>query len=128
MGRHAKSYARENTIKLLYSNSIEKKTKQNMDSKITDQMALKWSKYIIQNEEEINNIIKPFLKKWSISELNPINLAIMQVAIYEFKYDDTPIPIIINESLEFAKKYSDDNSRKFINYVLKEVYKEIRND
>lgn len=128
MKRHAKSYARENAIKMIYSHAIEKKSGIQMDSNISDPMASSWVTYIIQNEEEINELIKKYLKKWTIGELNPINLAIIQVAIYEFKFDTTPAPIIVNEAIEFAKKYSDDSSKAFITYVLKEISKDIRND
>ncbi len=127
MKRHAKSYARENCIKLIYANSIEKKINNELDTKVCDPMAQTWATYIIQNEQEFNELIEKFLKKWTISELNPINLAIMQVAIYELKYDTTPHPIVVNEAIEFAKMYSDENSKRFINYVLKEICKEIDN-
>lgn len=128
MKRHAKSYARENAMKMIYSNAIEKKTEIAMNSPISDPMAAKWANYIIQNEDEFNNEIKKYLKKWSINELNPINLAIMQVAIYELKFDTTPTPIVVNEAIEFTKKYSDENSKGFINYVLKEISKDLRDE
>lgn len=126
MKRHAKSFARENAIKMIYTNAIEKKTNIDMDSNVSDPMASKWAMYIVQNEEEFNTLIKKYLKKWSINELNPINLAIMQVAIYELKYDTTPAPIVVNEAIEFTNKYCDEKSKGFINYVLKEISKELR--
>lgn len=128
MKRHAKSYARENAMKMIYTNAIEKKTEVAMDSAISDPMAAKWANYIIQNEDEFNELIKKYLKKWKVEELNPINLAIMQVAIYELKFDTTPAPIVVNEAIEFTKKYSDENSKGFINYVLKEISKDLRDE
>lgn len=128
MKRHAKSYARENAMKMIYSNAIEKKSEVVMDSGISDPMASKWANYIIQNEDEFNSEIKKYLKKWSINELNPINLAIMQVAIYELKFDTTPTPIVVNEAIELTKKYSDENSKGFVNYVLKEISKDLRDE
>lgn len=128
MKRHAKSYARENAMKMIYSHAIEKKSEVAMDSGISDPMATKWATYIIQNELEFNDEIKKYLKKWSISELNPINLAIMQVAIYELKFDTTPPAIVVNEAIELTKRYSDDNSKGFVTYVLKEISKDLRDE
>lgn len=128
MKRHAKSYARENAIKMIYSNVIEKRTEVVMENNISDPLACTWATYIIQNEEEFNSLIKKYLKKWTINELNPINLAIMQVAIYELKFDTTPAPIVVNEAIEFTKKYSDESSRGFITYVLKEISKDLRDE
>lgn len=126
--RHAKSYARENAMKMIYANAIEKKTGVPTNPGISDPMASTWSNYIIQHEDEFNTLIKKYLKKWSIKELNPTNLAIMQVAIYELKFDTTPTPIVVNEAIEFTKKYSDEKSKGFINYVLKEISKDLRDE
>lgn len=128
MKKHAKSYARQNAIYILYTKYIEKKSNIELSSSIDDQLALEISNYVLANEEEINTLIKPYLKKWSISELNPINLSILQIAIYELKLTDTPTKIIINEALEYAKKFSDDKSKKFIHFVLSNVIKEVRDE
>lgn len=128
MKRHAKSYARENAMKMIYSHAIEKKSDVSTKTGISDPMAESWAAYIIQHEDEFNQIIKGYLKKWSISEMNPINLAILQVAIYELKFDTTPVPIVVNEAIEFTKKYSDEKSQGFVNYVLKDISKELRNE
>ncbi len=126
--RHGKSIARENAIKMIYANSIEKKTQIELGTKVEDPLAHKIANYIIANEGEFNLLIKKYLRKWTINELNPINLAILQVAIYELKYDTTPAAIIVNEAIEFTKKYSDEKSKGFVTYVLKELSKEIRGD
>lgn len=125
MKRHAKSYCRENAIKLLYSNVIEKRTNQPTDTSISDPMAETWANYVIKHEDEINSLIVKYLKKWKLSELNPLVLAIIQVAIYELQHEDTPPPIVINEAIEFTKLYCDDNARGFVTYVLKEINKEL---
>ena len=44
--------------------------------------------------------------------------------IYELKYTDTPPIVVINEAIELAKKYSDDDVRKMINAVLDKMIKE----
>ena len=46
------------------------------------------------------------------------------MAIYELKYTDTPPIVVINEAIELAKKYSDDDVRKMINAVLDKMIKE----
>ena len=46
------------------------------------------------------------------------------MAIYEIKYMDTPKVVVINEAIELAKKYSDDNVRKMINACLDRIINE----
>ena len=44
------------------------------------------------------------------------------MGIYELLYTDTPEIVSINEAVELAKTYSDDDVRKMINGVLDKVY------
>ena len=48
-----------------------------------------------------------------------VDLAIMRLAIGEMKYtDDIPHAVIVNEAINIAKKYSTENSAKFIHGIL----------
>lgn len=47
--------------------------------------------------------------------------AILRIALYEIKYMDTPDVVVINEAVELAKKYSDDEVKNMINAVLDKV-------
>ena len=46
------------------------------------------------------------------------------MSLYEIKYTDTPNIVVINEAIELAKKYSDENVRKMINAVLDKIVNE----
>ena len=64
------------------------------------------------------------MKDWSIDRIDRTGAAILKMAIYELKYTDTPPIVVINEAIELAKKYSDDDVRKMINAVLDKMIKE----
>ena len=56
---------------------------------------------------------------WSLWRVEKPNLIILRLALYEMKYvDDVPVAVAIDEALEMTKKFSDDQSRTFINGVL----------
>jgi N utilization substance protein B len=58
-------------------------------------------------------------KNWSIDRINIINMSILKLALYELLHEKgTPRPVVINEALELAKRYSDEESAKFINGIL----------
>jgi N utilization substance protein B len=62
------------------------------------------------------------MKDWSISRIDKTGAAILRIGLYEMLYEDeTPNVVAINEAIELAKKYSDDNVRKIINAVLDKV-------
>lgn len=74
--------------------------------------------------DELNEIANKYLKNWTIDRIDASGAAILRMAIYEIKETDTPDIVVINEALELAKKYSDDNVRKMINAALDKVINE----
>ena len=73
---------------------------------------------VLEKEKEIDELANKYMKDWTIDKIDKTGAAIMRIAIYELKYTDTPDIVAINEAIELAKEYSDDNVRKIINAVL----------
>ncbi len=82
---------------------------------------------VSEKSEELEELITKNLKKgWSLSRISKVSLAIMKMAIYEMKYvDDVPGKVAINEAVELAKRYGDDDDPTFVNGLLGSVFKEI---
>lgn len=77
---------------------------------------------VITYQNEINKLANTYLDGWTIDRLGNTDKAILQMGIYELVYIDTPDIVCINEAVELAKTYSDDDVRKMINAVLDKVY------
>lgn len=77
---------------------------------------------VITYQNEINQLANSYLEGWTIDRLGNTDKAILQMGIYELMYTDTPDIVCINEAIELAKIYSDDDVRKMINAVLDKVY------
>lgn len=77
---------------------------------------------VITYQNEIDVVANKYLEKWTIDRLGNTDQAIMRMGIYELQYTDTPDVVSINEAVELAKQYSDDDVRKMINGVLDKVY------
>ena len=76
-------------------------------------------------EKEIEEIISKNLKPgWTIDRISTIDLSLLKLAIYEIKYTKIPYKIVINEIVEYAKQYGEENSSSFINGVLANIVKE----
>lgn len=131
-----RSEAREQAFKLLYSTEIQGRetSEEQIDLYLenNDILEKKTREYIIdvingikQNEEEINKLITDNLKKdWQLERIPKINIALLKLAIYEIIYKEIPYKVAINEVVELAKKYSEDNAPTFINGILASVIKE----
>ena len=82
---------------------------------------------ILEHEQEIIDIINEHCKAgWSFKTLSKATRTILKVAIYEMKYcDDVPPKVAINEAVELAKKYCDEQEPKFINGLLGSVLRSL---
>jgi len=84
---------------------------------------------VSRNEEEISKLIEGNLKEnWAIERISKINLSLLKIAIYEMVYQKLPYKVAINEVVELAKKYSDEQAQAFINGILASVVKEKKLD
>ena len=81
-------------------------------------------KGIISKKDELINLANKYLKDWTIDRLGKVDKAIICLGIYELMYTDTPNIVCINEAVELAKKYGEDQSPAFINGILASVLKE----
>ena len=76
----------------------------------------------VENLENIDEIIKANLENWTIERLGNIDRNILRIGTFEMlKSTDVPVNVVIDESIEIAKAYGDDQSSKFVNAVLSKV-------
>lgn len=132
-----RSAIRELTFRLIYSMEIQKETniEEQVDlyiesNNIDDENAKEFIKDVIfginSNVEEITELIEKHLKSdWKIDRISKIDLSLLKLAIYEIKYKEIPYKVAINEAIELAKKYGEDNSKNFVNGILASVVKEL---
>jgi len=78
---------------------------------------------VIENQNTIEELANKYLKNWDINRLSKVDKAIISLAIFELMYTDTPNIVCINEAINLAKKYSDDDVVKMINATLDGIYK-----
>lgn len=77
---------------------------------------------VITKQEEIDSLANKYLNKWTIDRLGNTDQSILRMSIYELSYSDTPKIVVINEAIELAKLYSDDDVKNMINGVLDKIY------
>lgn len=125
MGRKA---ARVASMKLLYQMEVNKDFSNKVidiffeNNKYTNdekEYILSTISSVIKNIKEIDDTIEKYSDRWKINRIAKVDLNILRIAISEIKYrGDIPIQVSINEALEISKKYSTEESSKFINGVL----------
>lgn len=81
--------------------------------------AFKQIKNYLDNAKEIDRMLDQAAKNWSIERMASIDRDILRLALGELLHDPAiPVEVAINEAVELAKRYSTDDSSKFVNGVL----------
>lgn len=120
---------RELAFKLIYETEIQKDMSEEQvelfvtNNNIEDAKIIKYLKDIVNGiethkEDIIKNISENLKEDWDITRISKINLALLKISLYEMLYADVPYKVAINEVIELAKKYADEQSPIFINGVL----------
>lgn len=125
----SRSELREKAMTIIYQISLYKKNKMefDVDSVIKENLEVdnefvKDLVYgVITSYDELGELANKYLKNWTIDRLDMTGASILRIALYEIKYMDTPDVVVINEAVELAKKYSDDDVKNMINAVLDKV-------
>ena len=82
---------------------------------------------LIDKMEEIDEIIQKFSDHWVLDRMTVIDRNILRMGTCELLFNFlTPPKVVINEAIDIAKKYGNEDSPEFINGILDKVYNEIR--
>ena len=133
-----RSKIRELAFELLYSLEIQKVEKELIEeqikifletNEITDKKAEEYFTDVVYgiqtNSEKIQETISSNLaSNWKIERISKISLVLLKLSTYELIYKKIPYKVVINEVVELAKLYGDENAPSFINGVLGNIVKQ----
>lgn len=119
---------RDLAFKLLYEITIKKEEEPSyvqgylQREGISEGYVPELMEHYLQNKDEILDLIQKSSKNWNVSRMIKLDVTILKLALTEILYmPDIPMPASINEAVKLAKKYSGDDSYKFINGILKQA-------
>ena len=77
---------------------------------------------IAQSFERIDEMLNSTAKGWTTKRMGRCDLSILRLAVYEMLFDDQiPVGVAINEAVELAKIYGQEESASFINGILAKI-------
>jgi transcription antitermination protein NusB len=128
LGMMKRRTAREKALQAIFQiemseTTVEEAIEHVLDGETSDAYLEKLVEGTAQHKEEIDAVLVQHLEKWSLERLANVDRNILRIALYEIQYcsDDVPVKVAMNEAIEIAKIYGDDQSSKFINSVLSKV-------
>ncbi len=81
---------------------------------------------IISNLKDIDERIRVAAPEWPVDKIAKIDLAVLRLGVFELAIDKKEPPkVVIDEAIELAKEYGNENSSKFVNGVLGTILKTV---
>ena len=122
--------SRERALSLLY----EAEVKELGPSALLAELPLEPEAFVVDlvqgvgdNRARIDALISRFAVDWTLDRMPAIDRNLLRLAVYELlERPDVPLGAVISEAVELAKRYSTDESGRFVNGVLASVAAEVR--
>lgn len=129
--------ARERVLQALYAYDISKSAPDFLSKDIFKDLelgapldfAMKLFRDTLENLAGLDSILQEHLEHWDITRVNPIDRSLLRMGIAEILYsEEIPTKVTINEIIELAKRYSTEESPKFVNGILDASLKQLMNE
>jgi N utilization substance protein B len=73
---------------------------------------------------EADAMIARYAEGWAVDRMARVDICVLRMAVHELLHTDTPHSVTINEAVELAKRYSTEESGRFVNGILGRIYRE----
>lgn len=134
----SRTLAREMAFKLLFQTDVGRNPWQQAMDRMLEEEPLpdksrefleQLVKGTLRHLKEIDQLISQHSREWSLERMANTDRNILRMAVFEIKYiEDVPAGAAINEAVELAKRYGDENSGKFVNGILGQIVREMTSE
>jgi transcription antitermination protein NusB len=125
-----RSDARERALYLLYeahSKGIAPADTIDLQVVEPDELTQDLVRGVDANLSRLDELIAAKAKGWTLARMPVLDLSVMRLAAYELlERPHVPTAVALNEAVELAKRYSTDDSGRFVNGVLASIAAEVR--
>ncbi|TWU09060.1 hypothetical protein CA54_43000 [Symmachiella macrocystis] len=125
-----RSRARETALQLLYRQDLNpagnlESAGEFIEERLEDQALRDFCWNLFTGALEWRNVIDTRIEEvaanWSLRRMAPTDRNVLRLGAYELLYTDTPNRVVIDESLELAKKFGNAQSSQFVNGILDQL-------
>jgi len=80
-----------------------------------------------EHQLEIDELIRRFAKDWTLERMPVVDRNLLRIGVYELlRRPDVPTAAVISEAVELARRYSTEESGRFVNGMLGRIAEEVR--
>jgi transcription antitermination protein NusB len=129
-GEDLRSEARERALGLLYeaeTKSISPQAVLDAQIVLPDELTRVLVEGVAADQADIDRLISDNAKGWTLARMPAVDRAVLRLAICELRSrPETPTAVIIDEAVELAKRFSTDDSGRFVNGMLSTIARKVR--
>ncbi len=127
-----RSRAREVALQILFEDDVNPRTSvaetkaflhARLKSRELEEFAMALILGVRRNLSELDAMLEQTAENWSVKRMAPTDRNVLRSGAYEMLYTDTPYKVVINESIELAKRFGNANSAHFVNGILDKLPK-----
>ena len=126
----SRHHARERALQILFQYDIHGKPGLWLDvfwkeNEATDEVkafAERLVAGVLEKKKGLDALIGKYATNWKVSRMPIVDRNILRAGVYELLWmDDVPAKVTMNEAIELAKSFGDDDASKFVNGILDKV-------
>jgi transcription antitermination protein NusB len=129
-GEDVRSSARERAVHFLYeaeSRSLPVSVIVAAQVLAVDDLVSSLTSGVASRQSQLDEMITEYSHTWTIHRMPAIDRNVLRLAIYELlDRPEVPVAVIINEAVELAKRFSTEESGRYVNGVLSAIAKQVR--
>jgi len=129
MPKRNRTLAREISLQALFQQDLTGSKKEDLDDLLSEAAeeergyARSLVTGVLENKQELDSRISEVTANWKLERIAAVDRAVLRLGLYELlEMAEVPPKVVINESVELAKKFSTEKSGAFVNGVLDRIY------
>jgi N utilization substance protein B len=84
---------------------------------------------VAKHQDEVDALIRRFAKDWTLERMPVVDRNVLRIGVYELVHrPDVPTAAVISEAVELARRYSTEESGRFVNGMLARIAEEVRTE
>ncbi len=91
-----------------------------------DEFTDKLTRGALEHREELDALLDRHSQNWRVARMSYVDRNILRLAAFEMIHTDTPGPVVIDEALELARRFSSEESVAFVNGVLDALRRQLQ--
>jgi len=93
----------------------------------TDELTTLLVEGVVDHQGQLDEAITAYAKGWTLARMPTIDRTVLRIAGFELLgRTDVPVAVVLNEAVELAKRFSTDDSGRFVNGVLSSLVPVLR--